>query len=154
MTIAPNALPERVQALLDGRDLEDKLGETVQLAVADGSVPRIALLSVGELLVTTPRSLFATLHAGSRTTRALREHGSAVLVVAHDGGVVKIEVEAGAVRTDDRSTVFRLAVATVEHDRASYGRVEHGFGFTLTVDPAPVLARWRAQIDVMRELAA
>lgn len=153
MTRTPH-LPESVQRLLDGTGLDGKIGTTLQLVVSDDpGWPRIASLSVGEVLAVGPAELLLTMYDHSRTTAALTDRGRGVLVLVDDGAIVKVELEAAALESADGRTVFRCAVLGVERDEVPYARVTQGIEFEL-VDGAAAVARWGRQLEHLAGLGA
>lgn len=152
---ASGRLPGSVRALLDGADLESKIGVTVLLVVNDeGSWPRVASLSVGELLVRGDEVLM-TLWERSRTTAAVRAARTALLHVVDSGGIVRIGARFGSIDADTgqgRAT-FRGVIEEVEHDVVPYAVVTNGISFELT-DPGDTITRWRRQLDSLRQIPA
>ncbi|OZM77065.1 hypothetical protein [Pseudonocardia sp. MH-G8] len=142
-----------MRALLDGSGLKSKIGVTVLLVVNDEAAwPRVASLSVGELLVRGDEVLM-TLWERSRTTAALRAARAGLLHVVDGGGIVRIgagfdpiDVETGAGRV-----TFRGVVEEVELDVVPYAVVTHGISFELT-DPDDAIARWEQQLDRLRQV--
>lgn len=146
-------LPDALLRLLDGTGLARKIGTTLQLVVSDDREwPRIASLSVGELLASGPGELLLTIYSHSRTTAALAERGRGLLVVVDDGAIVKVELVASALDTTDGRTMFRCAVVGVERDEVPYARVKHGIEFEL-VDGTAATARWEQQLANLAERA-
>jgi hypothetical protein len=140
-------IPASFADVFDGRRLGAKVGETVLLIA--GAEPRVAALSVGEVLVLDGR-VGLLLYAGSRTTAAVRETGRALLVGVADGGLVRVRLEvteADAAVPAGRAA-FLGEVVDVELDRVGYARVTSGIGFELD-DPAAVVERWEHQIEVL-----
>jgi hypothetical protein len=143
-------IPQTVRELFDGRDLPRKIGVTAQLIAGSGG-PRIALLSVGEVLVRDDTVLL-TMWAGSRTATAVRESSRAVLLVVADEAIVRIDLEVTELPSAQAvtgRTTFRATIASVEHDRVAYARVTSGIGFELE-EPGPVVERWEQQIELLR----
>jgi len=140
-------LPEAVQHLLDGTGLADKIGTTLQLVVSDDEGwPRVASLSVGEVLATGAETILLTMYDSSRTTRALTERARGLLVLVDEGAIVKVELEASVAGSAEGRTIFRCRVAGVERDEVAYARVTHGIEFEL-LDGAAATARWAKQLD-------
>lgn len=144
-----------VVELLDGHDLEARAGLTIQLLTADESGwPRVALLSVGEVLVLDDSVLRLALWPGSRTTANLTRTGRATLAFVHDRASYSLQVEAQ--RAADLAepvgcAVFDGRVAAVHRDEVPYAVLRSGITFDLP-DPAAVLERWRATIDALRRV--
>jgi hypothetical protein len=148
-------LSSGVVELLDGHDLEARAGLTIQLLTADESGwPRVALLSVGEVLVLDDSVLRLALWPGSRTTANLTRTGRATLAFVHDRASYSLQVEAQ--RAADLAepvgcAVFDGRVAAVHRDEVPYAVLRSGITFDLP-DPAAVLERWRATIDALRRV--
>lgn len=155
--MSTSELPGGVRTLLDGERLEERVGSTLLLTVADEEGwPRIALLSVGEVLATAPDELLLYLYPRSRTTQALTLRGRAVLLVVLGGAAVRVQLTAR--RLPDGTAglsgaVFKADVVAVEEDRVGYAELRHGIEFVLP-DEGPVLARWREQVAGLRRAAA
>jgi hypothetical protein len=145
-------LPDSVVTLLDGTDLEGRIGQVVLLIVADEGVPRIASLSVGEVLAIDSRTLAATLYESSRTSTALAAGGVGLLAIVDDGGLVKITVGAQVLGIDGGRRTFRLGVRSVEVDSVPYARLVHGMEFELIDHEQQVLERWRSQLAGLKEV--
>ena len=74
----PPVLPETLHRLLDGSDLDGKVGETMELlTVGPEGWPHVALLSAGEVLAATPEEIRLALWPSSQTTANLRRTGQA-----------------------------------------------------------------------------
>jgi hypothetical protein len=146
-----------VVGLLDGHDLEARVGLVIQLLTTDESGwPRVALLSVGEVLVLDDSILRLALWPGSRTTANLTRSGQGTLAFVHDHASYSLEVEAR--RAADLAppvgrAVFCGRVASVRRDEVPYAVLLSGITFDLP-DPAPVLERWRSTIDALRRVTA
>lgn len=150
-------LPESVFRVLDGDDLAAKIGITVLIAANAAEGPRIATLSVGEVLTTSARELLLTLYRSSRTTAAILETGRALLMLVDDGAIVKIRVETAEVPDSGAESAGRLVlrgnVVSVERDEVPYARVSHGIGFEL-LDGEAAVRRWIDQIAGLRRVAS
>ena len=146
-------LPASIMSLLDGSELESKVGVTLLLVVSDDAGwPRIASLSVGELFAARPDELLLTMYERSRTTQALISRGRAVLHVVDDGAILKVNLGAEVLGSADGRTTFRCTVDAVERDEVPYARVIHGIEFEL-VRESGALTRWARQLDELKELA-
>ena len=143
-----------VVALLDGTDLQARAGLTLELITLDADGwPRVALLSVGEVLASTDGVLRLALWPGSRTTANLERGARAVLALVHDGAAHRARLEArrGAdvfVEGEARA-VFDADVVSVARDEVPYARLRSGITHEL-LDPAPTFARWRATVAALR----
>jgi hypothetical protein len=146
-------LPDSVRVLLDGTDLENRIGVTILLIVSGEDWPRVASVSVGEVLAVSGDTVMLTLYDSSRTAQALASRGRGTLFLVDAGAVVKVEVTAAVAGSGDGRTVFRCAVARVERDEVPYARVTHGIEFELIAKQEQVTARWRAQLQQLKELS-
>lgn len=153
---AESQLPASVVDLLDGTGLEHKIGHTFLLATCDPTGwPRLALLSVGEVLAPSATQLDLALYQNSRTTRSLTDTGRALLSMVLDGSTYKIRLTTHRVAMSDAydgaNAYFRGKVIGVDDDRVGYARLIHGIEYEL-VDERPALQRWQRQLDHLREL--
>jgi hypothetical protein len=146
-------LPAEVVALLDGSDLEDRVGLTVELITTGGDGwPRVALLSAGEVLATDDSRIRLALWPDSCTTANLTRTGRGVLALVHDGTAFTVRVETG--RGPDLPgplAAFDGRVAGVRRDEVGYARLTGGITFELP-EAAGVVARWRDTIAALRAL--
>jgi hypothetical protein len=151
--MAEPRLPSGVLGLLDGHDLEAGVGLTIQLLTADESGwPRVALLSVGEVLALDDSVLRLALWPGSRTTANLTRTGRGTLAFVHDHASYAVQVEArraADLAAPVERAVFYGRLAAVHRDEVPYAVLTTGITFDLPA-PAPVLERWRATIDALR----
>jgi hypothetical protein len=148
-------LPQAVFTLLDGTGLDAKVGTTLQLAVSDDAGwPRVATISVGEVLAVSATRLLMTLYTRSRTAAMLEARGRGLMLLVDDGVIVKIEFAASRLAEHDGRTTFNGAVVGVERDEVPYARVTEGIRFELVAHEEQVLARWRTQLDELSELAS
>jgi hypothetical protein len=152
----PN-VPGAVAGLLDGADLESRVGLAFELitAGADGW-PRVALLGAGELLAPRhdPTTVLLALWPGSQTTANLERAGRALLAVVHDGAAWRLGLEArrlADLEAPEPRAVFEARLASLQRDEVPYARLVSGISFELP-DPGPVVARWRATVDALRAL--
>lgn len=146
-------LPPPVAALVDGRDLDRKIGPTISVMAAGEDLwPRLALLSVGEVLSSDGTDLRLALYGGSRTTAALTHSGKALVNVVLDGTIYKIRAEFERVDvTDDPLAYFLGHVDGVDEDRVGYAQITSGLSFELN-DRKWALDRWAKQVDRLRRL--
>jgi hypothetical protein len=140
--------------LLDGAGLPGKVGETLLLIVSGGEDwPRVAILSVGEVLAPSTSRLVLGLHSSSRTTEALRRSGRALLVAVCDGTVYKVSLTArlwgDRVLHGVGNTFFRAEIDEVSMDEVGYAKVTSGVTYELLLGKAEVLARWQASVELM-----
>lgn len=148
-------LPESVVELLDGTELHDKLGHTILLVVCEPTAwPRLALLSVGEVVASSSTAVYLALYGHSETTRALTRTGKALLTLVLDGAVYKLRLATERVGAGSGGNAyFHGRVTAVEQDTVSYARVLHGIEYQL-LDESRVLARWQRQVGELRRVAA
>jgi hypothetical protein len=118
-------LPEPLLARLsapDGADRADRLGQVVVLATPDPcGWPHPALVSYTELRAVDASRLRLALHAGSRSTRHLRESGRVTLVFADAELALYVKAEALALpdlAAHPDLARFELVVRDVLEDRA------------------------------------
>jgi flavin reductase (DIM6/NTAB) family NADH-FMN oxidoreductase RutF len=146
-------LPADIVALLDGSDLEARIGLTIELVTtgADGW-PGIALLSAGEVLAMNDSEVRLALWPDSRTTANLTRTGEGVLAFVQDGAAFSVRVEASR-RPDlpDPLAAFDGRVVGVRRDEVGYARLTSGITFDVPDAPA-VVARWRETIEALRSL--
>lgn len=154
---ALEAPADAVLRLLDGHDLADKLGLTVQLLTTDDrGLPRITLLSAGEVLALGPAHWRLALHRRTATAQTLSEIGArCVAAVVAQGGHHLHEL-----RVSDLATAWvdgvELAIvdAVVESstvDTTHYAELVSGLRYRLTVPEDQVLLRWASTVAVLGE---
>lgn len=144
-------LPAPVVGLVDGSDLAGKVGQTISLITTDSEGwPRLALLSVGEVLTTTGTDLRLALHAGSGTTAALTQSGRALLNTVLDATSYRIKGTFSRFGPDDGPLAFfDGVVVSVDEDRAPYAELTSGITYRL-YDEKGVVERWTAQVELLR----
>ncbi len=138
---------------LSGENLDASIGYTILLiACGDDGWPRVASLSVGEVLAVSRGQVFLTLYSRSRTTAALAATGRGMLFLVDDGAIhrIQIEVEPVDAPTGEGRSTFRGNVVAVERDEVPYARVLNGVEFEL-VDQGGVVERWRRQLEELRQ---
>jgi hypothetical protein len=147
-------LPQAVATLVDGTDLAAKVGQTISLiAVDEEGWPRLALLSVGEVLSATGTDLRLAMYSTSGTTAALTASGRALLNVVLDGTSYRIRASVRRISPDSgRLALFYGHIARVDEDRVGYAEIVCGITYRL-VDQAAVVERWSEQVDRLREVA-
>jgi hypothetical protein len=149
-------LPDPVRELLNGRELIEKVGHTFLLIACEpDGWPRMAMLSVGEVLAVSGREVRLALYSSSGTTKALTQGGKALLVVVLDGVTYKIRLLARLVdpagSDSGSNALFVTSVDRVDEDLVDYATVEHGIEFSL-VDEGAVVERWIRAIDRLEAL--
>lgn len=150
-----SVVPPGLTGLIDGTDLERGVGFTaLVVAATEEGEPHVAMVSVGELLLTGPRTFRLALHRGSGTTDALRRGSQGLLHAVVDGGVMRLWFTCRELSSSEDAglVAFRADVARVVQDEVAYARVRHGIEYEL-VEPDAVLERWRRQLAWLRGLA-
>lgn len=153
---ADQALPAQVVEFLDGTRLEEKVGHTILLMAAEpDGWPRLALLSVGEVLAPSTTELRLALYPGSGTTKALTGSGKALLSLVLDQAAYRIraEVERVPAPGDSSLAFFRGRVVAVDGDRVGYATIVSGVAYELP-DEGAVLERWRQQVGNLQDLTS
>ena len=154
-----NELPVGVRTLLDGSNLAQREGLTFLLLTTDDEDwPQMAMLSVGEVVSTDPRTVRAGLWLHTGTSRNLTRTGRAILVVVADGNGYYCRMTAR--RGDDldlgaegRLAYFVLTVEDVQEDSTNYATLTSGVTFRLA-HPEQVVPRWTITVDALRAAAA
>jgi len=150
-------LPDALAELLDGARLEERAEHVFELlTVSEAGWPHIALLSVGEVLVTSPRRLMLGLWPTSTTTANLRQSGRAVLQLYHAGAAYRARLEcrprAEQAAQAARLAIFDCRITQLSRDAVGYARLTSGPRIELP-DADRVVARWRAQVHTLRRAA-
>lgn len=146
-------LPASVREFLDGRDLGTKVGKTVLLSACEpGGWPRMALLSVGEVVAMNDTEVRLAVYANSRTTRALRGSRRGLLSLVVAGALYKIGIYAEPIRArmiPATSSPFRCRVVAVDEDHVGYASITEGIQYTV-VEGESIIERWREQIEYLQ----
>ena len=145
-------LPGEVVALLDGSDLDARVGFTLELLTVDhDGWPGVALLSAGEALALDDSTVRLALWPGTRTTANLTRTGQAALAFVDDGAAFTLRLETcrGSDLAEPALAVFDGRVVDVRRDEVSYARLRSGIVFDLP-DPPSVVGRWRSTIGELR----
>ena len=149
-------VPPALRELLDSDDLAAAEGFTMLLVsvTADGW-PHMAMVSVGEVVVSGDSSLRLALWPGSTATRNLTPSGSATLAAVADGtsySVRLVVTRDGEVETPLAGQLarFEARVEGASADEAPYAVLESGVRFRLK-DPPSVLARWAELRQALRD---
>jgi hypothetical protein len=151
-------LPEKLQSLFAGTDLESGIGETfLLLTTGEDGWPHMAMLSVGELLLGNASTLRAALWLHSTATRNLTREGRGLLALVQDGAgyYVRCRATRGSdldLGEDGRLAYFELGIEDVLEDAVNYAVLTSGMTFKLN-NPDQVLARWQRTVDAMRHVA-
>ena len=151
-------LPPDLQRLLDGSDMSGGAGFTILLVTVEtAGWPRIALLSVGEVLAPDEGSLHLALWPGTTSTRELTRTGQATLACVVDGA--SYSIHAHFERGEDLTTgsmqhaYFAGRIDECLVDEVSYARLTTGVEFELP-NPDSVVPRWEATIESVRQRVA
>lgn len=153
--LAGSAVPDALAELLNGVDLDRKVGLTIELlTVGDEGWPNVALLSAGEVVVVGPSQVRVALWPHSQTSRNLAAREQCTLTVVQDGAAHYLRCRAAPRGPLELSTGRRLARfdLTVSHylvDEVAYARLESGAVFSLT-QPDQTLEMWQLTVDALR----
>ena len=148
-------LPPSVAELLDGQDLESKIGVAFEcLSLTDSGWPYSAMISVGELLAVGHSSLRLAIWSQSTTARNLDRDRRCVLSLVHAGSGYQIRCEASPARLVSQNegpdlVVFDLLVVDILEDQAPYATLSSGITYELH-HPNEVLERWKRTIQMLR----
>ena len=145
-----------LMALLDGDNLDSKVGETLLLlTVSETGWPHLAMLSVGELLAVGPDEVRIALWKGTQTGNNLRRTSKGTLALVYGGAGHYIELRVtGTGRLDvDRVTLdwFSCKVVKALTDVVGYATLTTGIRFDLPRQD-DVVARWERTVSAMRLL--
>jgi hypothetical protein len=144
--------------MLDGTDAAGRVGFTVALlTVEEAGWPRVALLSVGEMLAPDDTSVHLALWRGTTTTRELTRSGQATLACIVDGAAYYVharfergeDLKAGSMEL----AYFAGRVDECLVDEVAYATLTSGIAFELP-DPDAVMPRWQATIEALRRRVA
>ncbi|KND62177.1 hypothetical protein BVER_01973c [Candidatus Burkholderia verschuerenii] len=146
--------PLELRTLFDGTLSAAPDGFTASLhGVDDAGRVRTALLSAGELLAPGARTLCFALWPTSRTAHAIAERGRATLSFVADECFYQVQLSTRRVMMDGVPVAcFVGTIESGEAQRVGYARLTSGIRFEL-VDEPDVLARWRDQIEWLRQAA-
>jgi hypothetical protein len=140
--------------MLDGSALAEREGLTFLLVTNDVTGwPRIAMLSVGELVAAGPDALRAALWLGSTTSENLTRDGRALLAFVANGKAyyVRLTARRGGdldLGTDGHLARFDLFVQDILEDAADYATLTSGVTFRLT-QPEHVVPRWQRTVTAL-----
>lgn len=150
-SVVPDALAE----ILNGVDLDRKVGLTVELlTVGAEGWPNVALLSAGEVVVLGPRQVRIALWPDSQTSHNLAAREQCTLTLVQGGAAHYLRCRAAPPVPLELPTGRRLArfdLAVIHHlvDEVPYARLESGAVFSLA-QPDQTLAMWRLTVDALR----
>lgn len=152
-------LPASLEPLFDGHDLAGGVGLTfLLLTVDDEGWPRMAMLSVGEVLAAGPSTLRTALWLHSTATRNLTRDDRATLALVHAGAGYYLRCRARRgpdldLGQDGRLAYFELNIEDVLEDAVTYAELTSGMTFRLH-EPEQVLPRWERTIAALRAVSA
>jgi hypothetical protein len=151
-----SALPADLAGALDGRRLEDRVGDTyLLLTTSEAGWPHVAMLSAGEVLAVGQGELRLGLWPGTRSAENLGRYGRGLLMAVLPPATYYVRLRTDAVGEvpvgDRRLAVFGATVEDVLEDVVDYARVTQGIRFDLA-DPPRVVAHWAAAIAAMRSV--
>ncbi len=147
-------LPEVCIAAFNGRDLEQKFGDTYVLLTTDpDGTPRPCMLSAGEVLGLDDRTIRLALWTGSHTVANLARGVRAVICFVAPRTVLYIKgiPHRLALRPEAGLEYFEIRVERVDSDVHEGMPVIQGVRFTSEAEPtASVVKAWQ---KVLKELA-
>jgi hypothetical protein len=151
---AGDALPEAVRRRLDGDELSSVVGFTVLLLTVDPEGwPRVAMLSAGEVLATSARTLRLALWPESATTANLTRSGRATLVLVEGGAgwyfLCSARRRADLMLPGRCLASFELRVEKALEDVVPYAQLTTGVTFHLT-EPERTMATWAETLAALR----
>lgn len=141
---------------LRGDDLQARAGEAVLIATpdAEGS-PQLALLSYGEVVAASDRSLHLATYRGSRTTANLRRSSDLTLCLVADGAAYYIKGSARerpAPQALHGLVIFEVEVLHVLEDREQGMPLTSGITFVCDGGEEVLLKRWQPVVTALRAL--
>lgn len=147
--------PPGLLGLLNGRNLEDKVGVTPMLVTVDGDGwPHVALLSAGEVLLEQPDGARLALWPDSTTSANLVARRLGMLALAFDGTwwLARLQVDATGLLEDlqEPRLGVRGRMVHLRADTVPYATLTASLSFELQ-DPEGTVFRWRQTIASLRE---
>ena len=155
---APDSLgariPDALMPLFDGQDLASKEGETFLLiTTGETGWAHVAMLSVGEVVASSPEELRLALWGTSRTTANLTRTGQAVLFLVYGPAAYILQLTARRLpdlEVDGRRLAcFAARVVNAEEHVVKYADMTSGPRFRLNQREA-VLERWARTVQALR----
>jgi len=153
-----NSLPAPLRRLLDGRDLASREGQTfLLLTPGEEGWPYVAMLSVGEVLAVSDRTIRLALWRESTSSHNLTKAGRATIMLVHEGSGFYLQLNAR--RGPDlavggvRRAYFEATTEDVLEDVVWYAEITSGLSFRLK-DRDQILAGWDATVSAMRAAAS
>lgn len=152
--IEGSELGPELRTLLDGTDLDGKVGETMLLlTVSESGWPHLAMLSAGELLSTRPDEVRMALWRGTTTGNNLRRTSQGTLALVYGGAGHYIELEVistGSLRVGTKSLdYFSCSVKKALSDVVGYATLTNGIRFELP-RREDVVSRWELTVEALR----
>lgn len=148
-------LPAPLVNLLCGSLPESHLHQAIRLSsVGSDGWPYAAQLSLGEVVVLSPRTLRFAIWPNSTTAANLAREGKMTLALVFDNAVVEIQALAEKreeVIGEQNLVVFDAEIQRVVAHRAPYATVTHGLTFVLK-DEAAAIARWQQQVTALKAM--
>lgn len=148
-------LPDVCTAAFNGRDLEQKFGDTYLLLTTDpDGTPRPCMLSAGEVLGLDDRTIRLALWTGTHTVANLARGVHAVIcfVAARTVLYIKGVPRRLAARPEAGLEYFEIRVDRVDSDTHEGMPVAQGIRFTCEAEPvASVLKRWQEILNDLME---
>ncbi len=131
-----------------------KEGETlIFITVNEDGWPHLSLLSVGEVIATSPQEIRIALWPRTTTTENLRRSGCATLAAIWQGTAYYVELEAESFTSsspvEDSLARFSARVRRVLADRVDYADLTAGVRFALK-DKARSVRSWQEVIQTLR----
>ncbi|MFC7441075.1 pyridoxamine 5'-phosphate oxidase family protein [Laceyella putida] len=142
--------PELYQ-LLNGKNLDAKQHEAMMLlTVTEDLWPHTAMISVGEIIATSPTQLRLALWPATTTTANIIRTGKATLVafIAGKAHYVRLSLQrlAALSHAKHKRERFAASVVSVREDVAKYAGITSGVRIELK-DSISVIKRWEETIE-------
>ncbi|WP_426241892.1 hypothetical protein [Nocardioides sp. LHG3406-4] len=150
--------PQVPEPLAEELAQDDNDGFTLGLlSIREDSWPHLALLSVGEVVMTAEDGLRIGLWPASSAARNIQARPRATLTAVTHSTLYSLALQArhrGRLEVGDSELeVFDCEVSACRTSVAPYAELTHGVGFRL-FDPVPTRARWAATRERLRSMPA
>lgn len=143
-------LPEAVQRLFDGTNLDDRFGLAYELATVDPTGrPRMAMLSHGEILV-VDGTLRLALWSGSKTSTNLADGRTCLLSVVVPGSVWYILGHARSIPGEASLACFELELEEVRTDSHAGYPVTGPITYEAERNQSQAISDWKLQHEMLR----
>ena len=153
LPVQDSNIPEALLNLLNGKDIESKVGIVFRLSTVDEQGwPHAALLSVGEILAVDPHTMRIIIWPTSSTAKNMERFKRLTLEAIADDGMYEIRLnlkKLADMATDDNLSIFEGEVHQVRLHKVEYARVTSGITYEL-LDQQKVLDRWKVQIETLK----